>query len=648
MTIKKRFLCMLAVICATTLLLAPFATAGKTGPKLYGNQPLIVELAENETWVVEETTRLFKLVVAEGANITAPEGYSLTMTINGVEAGGELVDTYGEETKIGAGVYRGNIVLTVAEANPVVYQSYTFPFRQALYLDDTGIVDFKSVPAAMRGGRLTVDHLRNIGISSVGENFNGIYAAGGDYDIKNLKIDFFGNGRSDFAGYGAAVMSTGEETTLVIDRAHIVTEGVVRSAVIAAEGSNMIVKNSYIQAYDGVLPDDYIPTIDTTQMRSVPWMLSLSGNCRATNLLGTNTKATYINSYIGAEGWGVLSTDGCTEPKLTVINSEIAITGPDGYGSYAIGNATERFLGCEFNVATYATINRGGALYFSNSTAEAVAQLNNELELDLSARELRAIREKNTVVNSGRFGIMWHGSGSADISGGTIFNTAEAVFLDKGQAVTIAVDGSQGAMLNPANGIIMQLMDDDDPGPDFSTMQNTNIYYEPTEPPTQNPDWDLTTTEGAAIATFANIILEGDFYNSIGWGTTPREGGYVQQNMALTFSNASITGVISASEAHHDLTTITSEEYYELGNITNTPSPAINNGVIVTLEAGSTWTVTGISYLTSLTIAEDAAITAAECSSVGMTVDGVETSIEAGTTYEGAIVLSVTESDTCP
>jgi len=43
---------------------------------------------------------------------------------------------------------------------------------------------------------------------------------------------------------------------------------------------------------------------------------------------------------------------------LTAVNSTLSITGEDGYGSYAIGNATEKFLGTTFNVATYATINR--------------------------------------------------------------------------------------------------------------------------------------------------------------------------------------------------------------------------------------------------------------------------------------------------
>ena len=79
------------------------------------------------------------------------------------------------------------------------------------------------------------------------------------------------------------------------------------------------------------------------------------------------------------------------------------------------------------------------------------------------------------MINSLRFGIMWHGggtsgdAGSVDISGATVFTTAEAVFLDKGQAVKISVDGTSGAKLTPGNGVIMQLMDDDDPGSDPTT-----------------------------------------------------------------------------------------------------------------------------------------------------------------------------------
>ena len=116
-------------------------------------------------------------------------------------------------------------------------------------------------------------------------------------------------------------------------------------------------------------------------------------------------------------------------------------------------------------MATYATISRGSFLHYGDSTREAVKKLNADLDLGLAAAELRRIPVRPTVVNSDRFGIMWHGGGGLDVGGGTIFNTAETTLLDKGQAIQITVDGSRGAKLNPGNGVILQIKDDDDPGP---------------------------------------------------------------------------------------------------------------------------------------------------------------------------------------
>ncbi|MGD9364373.1 MAG: hypothetical protein PVH87_01670 [Desulfobacteraceae bacterium] len=643
---KKRFLMALVAVCAATLLMSAFAVAGQAH---YLHSHAFKRVEAGEVWVVTETTRLHGLFLDEGATITAPEGYSLSLTVNGVETGGELVTTAGVETEIAPGTYLGHIVLTVAEENLVEYApagppgtpSVIFPFRQAFYLDDNGLVEEKSVLSAVMGRKWAGGPLKNMLIRSDGENFNGIYATGGDRTIRNTKIDFFGNGRSDFAGYGAAVMATGETTRLVLDHAIIVTEGVVRTAAVADHGSNLVVKNSYLQTYDGVLPDDYIPTIDTAQMRSVPWMLSLSGNCRATNLLGTDTKASYINSYIGAEGWGVLSTDGCTTPRLTAINSTIAITGEDGYGSYGIGDATERFLGCTFNVATYATISRGSFLYYGDSDPAVVAQLNTDLDLGLTAKELRRIKRRPTIVNSRRFGIMWHGGGTLDISGGTVFNTGETTFLDKGQAIAITVDGSRGARLNPGNGVILQVMDDDDPGPVFPDMTNTGVYEEPTGDVEPQAGHDLTVADDSdALATFANITLNGDFYNGMRGDIPGPFGPPSPRNLGLTFVNADINGVITASETHHHISTITAEAYDELGEVTNTPGPAVNNGVIVALTAASTWTVSDTCYLTGLTIDADSVVQAPAGQGVTMTVDGIETDIAPGT-YTGAIVLVV-------
>ena len=62
--------------------------------------------------------------------------------------------------------------------------------------------------------------------------------------------------------------------------------------------------------------------------------------------------------------------------------------------------------------------------------------------------------------------------------------------------------------------------------------------------------------------------------------------------------------------------------------------------MIVRLDSGSSWTVTGTSYVTGLVLAAGASVKAPRGKSLTMTVDGAETAVEAGRTYAGAIVLT--------
>ena len=64
-------------------------------------------LDEGEIWIVKETTRLSGLTIADGAAITAPKGYSVTLTVGGIETG------------IKPGDYRGKIVLKVTKTSYV-------------------------------------------------------------------------------------------------------------------------------------------------------------------------------------------------------------------------------------------------------------------------------------------------------------------------------------------------------------------------------------------------------------------------------------------------------------------------------------------------------------------------------------------------
>ncbi|WP_416985291.1 hypothetical protein [Streptomyces sp. T028] len=610
-----------------------------------------ITVASGETLELTETTTASVLTIAEGGVITVPDGYSLTLTVNGVETGSalaELTDGYGgAATAIAAGTYRGTIILTVAEANDLAYDDLTFPFRQAIYIDADGVDEAKSVPSDVRGGTITDTEASNIQLLSNGEAFNGVYVTGGgSYTLTNPKIAFDGNGRCDFIGYGASVVGTGDGTTLVLDGATISNVGVVRTAVIADATANVIVKNSTLHCADGVVPDEY-PTAgtgDTRYMITVPWMLGLSGNVRTTNLLGASTRASYINSTISSEKWGALSVDGGSYCTLTAINSTIANTGGQGYGSYAIGNVTEHFLGCTFDVGDYALIHWGASAHYGDSTADAVADLNDSLEIGLTSAELSALDEKSTVVNSGRFMVLWYAAGSVTIDGGTEVNTGETTFMCKAVAGSVTVDGSEGATISAGNGVIFQLMDTDRPssvsvsGKAWKT-ETIGTYTEPSGSPTKSSSWVTTSSQSTdAKGTFTDIELTGDFYNSVwGGGNASLQG----QNLSLSFTRSSIEGVISASTAKHSVSTITSAEYREISEVTNTPSAVVNNGVLVTLGTGSSWTVTGTSYLSALTLASDATVTAPSGKTVTLTVNGTATTLKAGTTYTGAVTLTV-------
>lgn len=615
---------------------APTATTATTATKVAKASGTRISVGSGETYEVSATTRVSELSIADGGKIVAPDGYSLSLTVDGVETGQLLTATGATATLVRAGTYRGDVVLTVAAANEVTYETLVFPFRQAVYVDGDGVVKDKSVLAAVLGGKLTDAYARNVSITSTGECFDGVYVQDATYTLDRPAISLTGNGRCDFAGYGAAVVGDGASTTLVVDGARISNKGVVRTAVIANDGANVIVKNSVLRARNGVLPADYQATVETPYMESVPWMLGLDGNVRATNLIGRNSRATYLNSTIFSETWGALSVEGGSGLKLTAVNSHFGNTGEYGYGTYAIGDATVRVLGSRLDVGSYATIIAGPAavVHYGDSTRAAVAALNTELELGLSGAELASIPVRNTVVDSGHFGYMFFGAGTLTLDGGTRINSERATFLNKGQQTTISVDGSRGARLNPRDGVILQMIELDDPGPVNvnGKMMNVGVYTEPTDDPAKDPAFDVTavhTADGAA--TFSSIALKGDFYNGM------RKG----KNMVLTFEDATVEGVISATKAQHRVSSIDASTFYELGIVTNTAQAAVNNGAIVRLNSGSAWTVTGTSYLTRLVLAADATVRAPRGKKVTLTVDGTATALTPGQTYTGALTLTV-------
>jgi hypothetical protein len=541
-----------------------------------------------EIWVVDQTTHLSRLTIAENARVAAADGNSLTLTVNGVGI------------PIRPGLYQGNVVLTTTQevlvANPAAPEPHHF--RSAIYVDNGNYVRDKSVVAAVVGGAIDDHSARDFSITSHEENFNGIIVTGdSSFAIVNPKLEMIGNGGDDFAGFGAAIMSRGN-AKVTVDHAHIVTHGVVRMAVLATGQSTMTVNDSFIEVFNGTLPAGYEFSVEPGKMMEVPYGLGISGNVRATNVDGTAT-VYYNRSHIKAQAWGALASDGDGPTRMYATDSLIE-TIDSGYGAYANGDAHDHFSHCTFNVADAGLIVGGnGSATFTN----------------------------HSVVNSRRFGVMMHqgtGGGTLIIDGGSVLTSKSTAIEIKARGTNIVIDNAE---IHPGNGVLIQTMENDDP-----IMKNM-------PPPPSGVPGDAgggrpphPIFSGDVVAKFKDARLSGDVVHAMkGHG-----------NLNLSLEHASVVGAITiATAVPSSGQEPTRATYRTIGEVSNTFGPSTDQyGLTLSLDQTSRWVVTKTSYLTSLTLAAGAAIDAPSGMNVTLTVDGVDTVIRPGS-YSGKLVLRV-------
>ena len=288
---------------------------------------------------------------------------------------------------------------------------------------------------------------------------------------------------------------------------------------------------------------------------------------------------------------------------------------------------------------------------------------------------------KSTIQNSrirGRhFGVFVVSDDNSvlDIKGSD-FVTGKSALCIKGSSTIINVEKTS---MKPGNGTIVQLMDTEESG------MNVSAFHVPVGvEDTAMPERDLSTVSPTEDVTlnFIDCQLEGNLYNSttnirayrnneigtmgefhdtiIGIRRRPDGGadnGAMMEpvrarhngddlrgpkNMGVNLKGSQITGIISsAGQAYREgLTRIDESNREELSNVTQWAAPTVNNGVVVSLDSGSAWTLTGTCYITGLTLADGAVLKAAGGKRLSMTVDGVETPVQSGA-YIGKIVLSV-------
>ena len=583
---------------------------------------------------------------------TAPEGKLVTVLVDGVE----VSYVPGKE-------YPDNAEFIVTE--PMTEQPASFdkrgiePYRAAIMVNENGVDEKNSVKAAIIGGTVTADGMDGAVINSTSDDFSAVVSVGGTYSIKNsvLNFDTKSDGKHvcDFSGYGS-VMAGFKGAKLTVENTQINSVGVAKPAVFCDDRSECLFKDCNVTVRGGKLYDGYVNSANQKTMVAPPWVLGITGNARGINLEGDRGTAYIVDSCFKANQWGVLSTDSGQNMHLYVADSDMILLGENlsaddakdpyskkygsGYGSYIIGNAYEEFSGVDIKVGTHGAVLRGGTGIYKSSkgTIKYVSPVTGETVYEGEGKG------RITRIDC-EFGVMAHGDGKIVYTEGTEVNANNAVFLLKAGGVTCDVE--DGAKLHSGNGVILQMMDDDDnlvgakmtdAGPMFNTEFNEMAGW-----PSENgqitskmpaPSFDpmaggpggpggpggMAPVKPDTFLNATDVTLNGDIYNGTGYyGQKPKP-------LFVTLGKGAVlNGAVSATETRHidengkQNTHFTIKEFYYLAHVENRNFFNGDNTVEVTLKDGAVWNVTAPGIINKLTVGE------------GCTVNGVVTENADGT-----------------
>ncbi len=495
-----------------------------------------------------------------------------------------------------------------------------------------------------------------------GAGFTALRLSGEDSDVNvtgNLMLtdsqsDNEGVHASDFSGTGAAI-SMVNNATLNAEDLNIVTYGFVRAGLVMDNYCDAWIKDSSLITF-GNNPfekawDGYYNSANTGIMLSPPWVLGIMGGVRTINVLDSYCTLVIENSHLASGGWGVISTDGCLNPVIYVIDSELEIYpesyyGMDsgwelfgleqdaygsGYGAYIIGGTSEHVYGADIHGTTYAAIAREGSISYQSSKGDiAITSAQGE---DMGSVTGAG---NNTVIDS-VFGFMTHAASDVwiDVLDGTEVNSAFATFLyrDTGHAY-FNVDNS---VLNPGDGIILQMMDTDDSTVGGFNPFNEFLYEDAGVPSVSGNETGETEYCETVIMTLTSGNYDGDFYNGTGYYTqagdvlslTIGEGATVTGDVALTETIHGIPYSAQAMEAikgygedvayvlmdadfnivedeakaaYIQFTQFSLRQYFLLGHVLNREYYNGYSAINLTVENGGEWIVEDSSLVTYLKI----------------------------------------------
>lgn len=589
------------------------------------------------TWIIDRTVSFRELRIMPRAVLKAPEGKFLTLTVNGV----------GQD--IEPGIYKGDITLSVTESFFMKPAGLMEENRIGRYTHTAVVVEdgkvTHTVPAIIQGGHVSDECTDGIYLASTEECFNGVIVSGNsEYTVRNMKADFEGFGDNDFLGIGCAVAAI-DTAKVKIENCEFNFMGTTRCALHVGGHSEVEVSNTRMTNFSPSKPD---------WTGDFSWQIGFIGQNRLAQLCDS-AKVVYDNCDLRSNGWGILSIDGWDGGlSMMVKNSRLELTGPHshGYGAFCIGDNAITYDNCDVDVNGYPMMVMG-----------------------MCGRGRAAIL--NSRIRGRRFGALICDDDNSIVTiENTSFKTTKSTLCIKGSATKIDV---KNTTMEPENGVLVQLMDPDESG------MNVQRFFVPVgeiDQVVEGRELSVASDSEDVILNLTDCTLTGDIYNSttniracnrcargeigrfhdtvIGalhqWN--PENGGDVYgesiegrhngddlrgpKNLGLTLNNTRICGVISSAlQAYRDgLTVITADERMEIGNVTQTAAPTVNNGIILCLDGNSEWVVAGTSYITALKLEPGAKISAPEGKTLVMNVDGRKTEPKAGS-YAGKIVLSL-------
>ena len=362
---------LLSVLIAVALLASLGVMAAASGEP--SGEASAAPAAPAGTVITETTSFPAGLTLAADDQYTAPDGYCVIMTVNGVVQAQK------------AGTYAGPVVLEVVPLTSSADSSQEFSTQsiltkdgEVLYVADSA-VNGTVTEAGISGAVITADQPHMSVVTVV----NGEYRID-DSTFHILQTGDHASGGNDFTGDGCAVAVTGD-STVFLNNVSITGDGITRTALYGGLSTH--------DAYPTIYVTDCILTStgDAEGEDCAVWVLGLHGVVRTCQFCDYYDNY-YLNTRINSFGWADLSVDGTENPTAADL-AELNAAYVDGKG-YA--GASGEIMGLdEFAVAaTGLTDDYLAQLAAVQSEADMVAlpQTNDT--------SLYYFAGKNTLINS--------------------------------------------------------------------------------------------------------------------------------------------------------------------------------------------------------------------------------------------------------